>query len=346
MSMITTYNVKNNKGVLEGNWVEENALRDKTGYTRRKVPTTLFEPDPRTSRIEPTYERVLLHDMPAALSCNSHASEIKPPQFETTYQASTHYSDFSARNPGPGPRTSLRNESLAETARCLYFEQRAKEREAQERENQEATRTTVSKSSFIPFHTSALVRDRIPRGRNGSMTRQVDHNVQHLTKAQSDSIDRMKLDLHLGAAVTRYSYAVTTGVGLNFPTTVSDGNNVFGRSSTFTNELKDSSKRHGEATEPGCIHDERNGASVHQRSALKRLLVFFKTEPDFARRLLDKMVHGSKRSLTSDCSQEREGYIELSDFKAVFVECGVLLRNIHLVQSNSNFYDENHPIFF
>lgn len=318
MSMITTYNSKNSKGVLEGNWVEENALRDKTGYARRKVPVSHFEPDRKASQSEPTYERVLLHDTPVALSCNSHASEVMPPMFETTSQASARYSNFAVEKSGPGPRSSLRDEYLAETARRLHFEQRAREREAQECECKEEARITVAKSSFVPFDTSALVKTRIPRGCNGSMARQNDPNVKHLTKAQTDSIDQKKLDLLQGAAVTRYSYAVTTGVGLNFPTTVSDGKNVFGRSSTFTNELGDISKRHGEATEPGWIHHERNGASVHQRSALRRLLNLLKAEPIFARHLVDLFTPGRKATSTATQLQENDEYIELRDFQAAY----------------------------
>ncbi|KAG3025900.1 hypothetical protein JG687_00000430 [Phytophthora cactorum] len=324
MSLSTTYNVKNNKAALVGNWVEEDALRDKTGYARRKVPAPYFAPDRKESRIEPTYERVLLHDTPAKLTCNSHASEFTPPPFETTLQASTRYADYAAEKPGPGPRSTLRDQYLAETAQRLHSEQRAREREEQQLECHEAARTTITKSSFLPVDTSALVMERIPRGRNGSMARQVDPNVQHLTKAQTDSIDQMKLDLLQGTTVTRYSYAVTTGVGLNFATTVSDGSNAFGRSSTFTNELNDPSKHHGEATEPGSMHDERNGASVHQRSALKRLLNLLKGDPDTARRLLDALKHGPGRADQPQQEEERE-YIELHDFRAAFAATGAAL---------------------
>ncbi|ETK86019.1 hypothetical protein F441_09455 [Phytophthora nicotianae CJ01A1] len=327
MSLITTYNVKNNKAALVGNWVEEDALRDKTGHARRKVPAPYFAPDRKESRIEPTYERVLLHDTPAKLTCNSHASEFTPPRFETTLQASHRYADYAVEKPGPGPRSSLRDQYLAETAQRLHSEQRARERDEQQQECHEAARTTIAKSSYLPTDTSALVKDRIPRGRNGSLARQVDPNVQHLTKAQTDSIDQMKLDLLQDTTVTRYSYAVTTGVGLNFATTVSDGSNAFGRSSTFTNELNDPSKRHGEATEPGSLHDERNGASVHQRSALKRLLNVLKGDPDTAQRLLDTLRFGPAKSARTDQPQqedERE-YIEIHDFRAAFTATGAAL---------------------
>jgi len=44
MSMFAYYNKKNNKGALVGNWVEEDALRDRTGFSRRNVPAPLFAP--------------------------------------------------------------------------------------------------------------------------------------------------------------------------------------------------------------------------------------------------------------------------------------------------------------
>ncbi|KAL3668965.1 hypothetical protein V7S43_006253 [Phytophthora oleae] len=179
-------------------------------------------------------------------------------------------------------------------------------------------------SSFLPVDASALVKSRVPRGCNGSLARQVDPNIQHLTKAETDSIDQMKLDLLQGTTVTRYSYALTTGVGLDFPATVSDGNNAFGRSSTFTNELNDPSKRHGEATEPGCMHDERLGASVHQRTALKRLLKLLKTDTEVTRHLLDTLRYGPGATKPDQPQQEDE-YIELHDFRAAFSATGAAL---------------------
>ncbi|KAG6592782.1 uncharacterized protein IUM83_16070 [Phytophthora cinnamomi] len=88
-NMYASYNKTNNIGALIGNWVEEDALHDRTGYSRRKIPAPLFAPDRKESRIESTHKRVLLHEVSAALTCNSHASEITPPPFETTLQAST-----------------------------------------------------------------------------------------------------------------------------------------------------------------------------------------------------------------------------------------------------------------
>lgn len=38
------YNKNNSKGTLVGNWVEEEALRSVTGYSRRRVPTSVYDP--------------------------------------------------------------------------------------------------------------------------------------------------------------------------------------------------------------------------------------------------------------------------------------------------------------
>eukprot|EP00644_Phytophthora_capsici_P004605 jgi/Phyca11/533998/estExt2_fgenesh1_pg.C_PHYCAscaffold_190093 len=244
--MFDAYNQKNNKAALVGNWVEEDALRDRTGFARRKVPTPLFAP------------------------------------------ASTRYADFAAEKPGPGPRSSLRDQYLVETAKRLHNEQRAREREEKEREHKVAARVTVAKSSFMPVDSSALVKSRVPRGCNGSLARQVDPNIQHLTKAETDSIDQMKLDLLQGTTVTRYSYAVTAGVGLDFPTTVSDGNNAFGR------------------------------------STLKRLLNLLKNDSEVAEHLLDALRYGPG-STKPDQPQQEDEYIELHDFRAAFSAAGAAL---------------------
>ncbi|KAL4173474.1 hypothetical protein KRP22_005428 [Phytophthora ramorum] len=326
-NMFASYNKTNDIGALVGNWVEEDALRDRTGYSRRKIPAPYFAPDRKESRIESTLKRVIFHEIPKELNCNSHASEITPPLFETTLQASHRYADYAAEKPGPGPRSSLRDQYLAETAARLLSQQRQREREEEDLERRESARTTVTKSSFLPLDTgSLLATKRVPRGRNGSLARQVDSKIQHLTKAQTDSIDQMKLELLQGAPVTRYSYAMATGIGLDYPTTVSDGNNAFGRSSTFTNEINDSSKRHGEATEPGCMHDERIGASVHQRSALKRFLNLLKAEPETAQCLLGALRHGLAGVAKSEPQQEEEReYIELHEFRLAFTATGASL---------------------
>ncbi|KAF4037599.1 hypothetical protein GN244_ATG10333 [Phytophthora infestans] len=184
MSLPTTYNVRNNKASLVGSWVEEDALRDKTGNASRKE-----------SWIEPTYERVLLDDKPATITCSSHASEITSPLFETTLRASHRYAGYAAAKPGSGPRKFLRGQLLAETAQRLHSKQRAREREEQQLDCHEAALTTIA-SSYLPVDTSALVKEPIPRGRDGSLAR------HHLTKAQTDSIDQMKPDLVQSTTVT------------------------------------------------------------------------------------------------------------------------------------------------
>ncbi|KAF4030120.1 hypothetical protein GN244_ATG18112 [Phytophthora infestans] len=268
MSLPTTYNVRNNKAALVGNWVEEEALRDKTDHDHRKE-----------SRIEPTYERVLEHDTSAKIAFNSHASKITPPPFETTLQESHRYADYAADKSG---------------------EQRAREREEQQLDCHEVALTTIATSN-LPVNTSAL----------------------HLTKAQTDSIDQMKLDLVQSTTVTRYSYAVNPW--LELCRDCLGGRNAFGRPSTFTNELNDPTKRHGEATEPGAIHDERIGASVHQRSALRRLLTLLNGAPDTTRRLLDMLRHGSDARANQLQREKEREYIILHDFRTALVAAGSAL---------------------
>lgn len=42
--MFASYNKNNAKGTLVGNWVEEEALRNNTGFSRRKVPEPVSAP--------------------------------------------------------------------------------------------------------------------------------------------------------------------------------------------------------------------------------------------------------------------------------------------------------------
>lgn len=296
--MFASYNKNNAKGTLVGNWVEEDALRADTGFSRRKVPAPHFAPDMKASRHESTHDRVLVHPRPTDGGPAS--------GFETTNYASTRYSDFAVTLEPPGPRSSRRDMELLERAKHMYEQQ---EQQRQLELQSQIPTGTVTKSSYLPLDTSLLVSaTRVPRGRNGA--RVVDPAIQHLTKAQADSIDQMKLELLQGNAVTRYSYAVATGVGLDFATTASDSANPFGRSSAFTNEIQDPSKRHGEATEPGSAVDERVGTNVHQRAALKRLVAGFRSDTATATKLVEALA-----------SRSVSDFIEIRDFRAAWSAC-------------------------
>ncbi|EEY61861.1 uncharacterized protein PITG_13817 [Phytophthora infestans T30-4] len=152
MSLPTTYNVRNNKASLVGSWVEEDALRDKTGNASRKVPAPYFAPG----------------NLGSSRHTSVHASEITSPLFETTLRASHRYAGYAAAKPGSGPRKFLRGQLLAETAQRLHSKQRAREREEQQLDCHEAALTTIA-SSYLPVDTSALVKEPIPRGRDGSL---------------------------------------------------------------------------------------------------------------------------------------------------------------------------------
>lgn len=304
--MFTEYNKNNAKGTLVGNWVEEEALRNATGFSRRKVPASCFASDMKDSRRESTHDRVLVHTK-SSHSNTSGGPESSVP-FETTNQASTRYGEFAVKPELPGPRSSRRDMELLEQAKRLCEQQ---ERQRQSEERSQISMDTLTKASYLPLDPALLVSStRVPRGRNGA--RVVDPAIQHLTKRQVDSIDQMKLELLQGNAVTRYSHAVATGVGLDgFAVSASDSANPFSRSSTFTNEIYDPSKRHGEATEPGSDFDERVGTNVHQRSALKRLVQGFQSEPVAARELMDKLA-----------SRSQGDFVQISDFRAAFAEGG------------------------
>lgn len=246
---------------------------------------------------------MLAHTRPGAASAPESA-------YETTNQASTRYGDFAVQLEPAAPRSSRREMALVEQAKRICEQQ---EQQRQLEEQSQVPTGTLTQSSYLPLDPTLLANStRVPRGRNGA--RIVDPAIQHLTKKQVDSIDQMKLDLLQGDAVTRYSYAVATGVGLGFAASASDSTNPFARSSAFSNEIMDSTKRHGEATEPGSALDERVGTTVHQRSALKQLLAVLAQDPAMARQLTDKLA-----------SRSHGEFVQISDFRSAW--CDVLGAN-------------------
>jgi hypothetical protein len=160
---------------------------------------------------------------------------------------------------------------------------------------------------------------RIPRGRNGS--RQIDESVKDLPKSEVDALDRMKLEIVQNAnnnytesvAVTRYSHAIATGVGLNFPVTSCDGSkgNPFARSSAFTNDIRDPTKRHAEAMEPGSAHDAKIGFSAHQKAAWNKFYQFLSgsTTTNIIQDYLLPQLH----------AQSQEELVSLPVFRQVFL---------------------------
>ncbi|TMW63048.1 hypothetical protein Poli38472_005666 [Pythium oligandrum] len=302
-SAFAGYNKNNGKGTLVGNWVEEEALRSATGFARRKVPLSVHEPESNASKWESTHNRVLLH-----------AKENGQATFETTNQARTNYGDGVIRV-APGPRSSSRETELMEKARQLRQEELTHKQREEERERQHLIAAPTSHVVYqAPDNATLLASARVPRGRNGA--RVVDTTVQHLTRAEVDSLDTMKLNVlqqattyTQGVAVTRYSHALTTGVGVDFCTTTSDSTNPFGRSSTFSNDIRDPTKRHGEAMEPGSDKDERIGMSVHQRSGFIRLLHMLRQDASRLPRLTDRLL----RVADGD-------YVELPVFRAALAD--------------------------
>lgn len=252
--------------------------------------------DAKESRREPTLDRVLLHS-------------VRPDvMYETTLMASTKYGEHAVDRAVCGPRSSRRDMELLELAKRIEMEQE-QDKQASE-QAQQRTLSTETKSKFLNLDPSILANvSQVPRGRNGA--RIVDPSIQHLRKHEVDSIDQMKLDMLMqDVTVTRYSYAIATGTGLDFSTSASDAKNPFGRSSTFTSEITDPSKRHGEATEPASAYDERNGMTLHQRAALFRLMQFVQRNDLSAFASLSEKLQ----------SRTQNDIIQLQDFRSAFSE--------------------------
>lgn len=189
-----------------------------------------------------------------------------------------------------GPRTAIRDQELLTQAQQMI------DREEAEKDNQwEQQISTFRKQShaietYKSHDTKYLVGKRTQRGRNGAIAasnatfvkKYVNEFPPDMTIGEADSIDRMKLDVTRnsksvygdGPTLTRYSHAIQTGKSLGYPMSGSDSSNPFARSTRFTNDIRDASKAHGEAMEPGSNRDERNGMTIHQRSALQKLDVW------------------------------------------------------------------------
>lgn len=227
--------------------------------------------------------------------------------YETTQVSTTKYSEHAVDKASAGPRSSRREMELLELAKRIEQE---REQERQATEHAQRTLCTETKSKFLDLDPSILAGvSHVPRGRNGA--RVFDPSIQHLRKHEVDSIDQMKLDMLMqDVTVTRYSYAIATGTGLDFSTSATDAKNPFGRSSTFTSEITDPSKRHGEATEPASNYDERNGMTVHQRAALFRLMQLVLRNDASAFAALSDRLQG----------RAQNDIIQLQDFRAAFSE--------------------------
>jgi len=138
----------------------------------------------------------------------------------------------------------------------------------------EATRfETTNNSTFVSYGKQNIPRQ--PRGGGGDRMRtgdilDYDERTNAKTKQQlQDEADAIvdASGYTKGTAISIYTETLRTGSGAPIVGTAAAGVNPFGRSSAFTNDIKDPTKRHVGATDEGGNKVEKIGPNMTQRAA-------------------------------------------------------------------------------
>nr|CCA15387.1 conserved hypothetical protein [Albugo laibachii Nc14] len=320
------YNISNATDTLIGNWIEENALRDATGHTRRQVPyphhldtNTASFPDTMAharNTVESTRDRVL----------GKAASDWNELLTSTTQSALRHDDALVTKPSVNGPRTAVRDHKLLIQAQQLIDMEEAEKDNQREQEILALRTQSHSVGTFQPHDTQYLMGKRTQRGRNGAIAatnatfvqKYVKEFPPDMTMGEADSIDKMKLDFAQkpnsvhgdDLTLTRYSHAIQTGKSIGCPMSGSDSTNPFARSTRFTNDIRDASKVHGEAMEPGSLRDERSGMTIHQRSALQKLDIWLNQNVEHRQNVIG-LFEAAGRTMLSN------GYIDHAAFHRI-----------------------------
>ncbi|KDO21026.1 hypothetical protein SPRG_13954 [Saprolegnia parasitica CBS 223.65] len=272
--MANSYNKVDNQGALMGNWVEEEALRDRTGYSRYKTWDA-------KEAMGLSHPRVIAH---------SSATEAK--DYRASSRTTPYCEDFVIPS-SVGPRERRRLEELHAQAKALKI---AMDGEPEDMSVKESTAHAAFKAADNDYLVHGITRV-APRGKGGF--KDYDPSIVGKTRGEVAAMDAAKLQVHKEtphcATVTKYTHAITSGEGLGFPLTAAEpGRNPFGKSTGFSNDLYDTRVRHAEASYPGAETILGNGMNIHARSAVFKLQQWAQA-PD-KRRALVKIgldVHGA-----------------------------------------------------
>jgi Ca2+-binding EF-hand superfamily protein len=228
----TAYNKGNNRGAKVGNWVEENALEERTGYHRS------------AALYGPTFERVLAHDQ------SQDYKNLRSLNYET-YSREALVGREQSR---VGPRARARDKELMRRA----FEETKME------PPQRSYFTTSSGDAYVKQPFLTRVGCRVMKSLDGNPIptegRDNDFLVEfNLTRPKATtSEDKLRENVPYGdytkqEVITMYTMgAPTTG------STAGGSITSHGRSSGFTNPIQDGSKTHNEGTD--THHNKVRGA--------------------------------------------------------------------------------------
>lgn len=275
--MFAGYNKGSNRGTLTGNWVEEDALRKRTGQSRYEswVPVIHDDDDieaesestPYTEIIkkkpEATVERVILHD--DAQDPRTYESTNKGASGEICAPSSV----LPAR---VGRRRQDRMKLLYAEAQKIQTDKTLDNQKYQQEQDEQ--QQSMSRSAYPAYDAQVLMN--VPRvAPRGSNSRRVtSQSQQELTRGQREARDAAVLAQMQNVPVSIYSHGLHTGAGLNFAVSSTAGENPFAKFTAFTNDIRDERKVHGEASDPGQDCATSMGPNIHQRSALARIRAF------------------------------------------------------------------------
>jgi len=248
-SIQASYNKVNSASTRVGNWQEEEALREFTGYHRK--------PHFQENDFHRSAERVIAHSDSVEAKdykTSTHVLHTKPDSYpEHRFVGNM------------GPRAQRK---LEEIRGMLQDEEEQREYKEQLRKKK-GDYLTVTKSSY-PNYDPELTRVANPRV---EMMRNTLNQSMSKTVAQQRVEDKSRLentDFTKQEAVTIYSLKVREGIPFE-RVSAAGGANPFGRSTMFTNDIKDGSRRHAEASDCGGLAPTGLGPTVPQRTIVERV---------------------------------------------------------------------------
>mmetsp|Transcript_8198 Transcript_8198/g.16543 ORF Transcript_8198/g.16543 Transcript_8198/m.16543 type:complete len:264 (+) Transcript_8198:40-831(+) len=239
-SMYSSYNKGGNGtksgGVRLGNWQEELALEATTGFSRA--------PNPKQPGYYNNHDRVLAHT-----DC------VDPSQFQSTAHAAMTEKKVEKRRE-VGPRKTLKERKYMEQAIM-----EAKMKEERELEIKNKVEYTSVNSATYSMSDSGVSR----------LSNPVKSKKLFGGEVTKESLERSDIatlppgDYSQATAVTYWTQQLTNPTPVtSFPITSSKTGNPFARSSTFTNDIRDSTKSHAEGADMGGTEIEGVGRNRNE----------------------------------------------------------------------------------
>jgi len=224
--MTDRYNKKTQSGAgtLEGNWLEERVLREKTGFGRSATANHVPKKDGEPLRLRPgdqTTTRLLGDLWEEPLAATNH-----------NYGAATNAADSLRK---VGKREELLTRQLLNEV--LQSQEEAKQ--AEEAQRNARYLDTTTRTTFTGHQPTEPVGKRVMKTQDGRPAEAKDEDflVEHGLREPKPRRPLEKLDAEVRAAtkpITLYSETLDTG---HFPISVPKGPNPFARTAGFTQPL-------------------------------------------------------------------------------------------------------------